>query len=157
MPEDITQIKLKFSFSKPAGMVKWIQCLMLTFMLLGFINSNAIAQSNKNTDTTKGIIAEPDEQDAEFPDGKQAFIDFIKKTLRYNGPAKGRVILQFIVETDGSLTNINIVKSTGTVDDEARKDAVRVIKLSPRWKPGTQNGKLLRQQYTLPITFPNTK
>ena len=63
---------------------------------------------------------------------------------------EGRVYVQFIVERDGSLTDIKVVKGIGAGCDE---EAVKVLKNSPKWKPGKQRGKAVRQKMTQPITF----
>ena len=58
--------------------------------------------------------------------------------------------MQFIVETDGVITNANVVKK---VSDELDAEAIRVVASMPKWKPGKQNGKAVRVKYTIPITF----
>jgi len=91
----------------------------------------------------------------EFPGGINAFYDFIRKNLKYplpayNGGIQGEVDLSFVVEEDGSLTNIEVRRGIGGGCDE---EAVRIIKLSPKWSPGIQNGKPIRIGYGVPITF----
>jgi protein TonB len=63
---------------------------------------------------------------------------------------QGRVILTFVVERDGSLTDIKVVRGIGSGCDE---EAVRALKASPKWKPGIQNGKPVRVQYSVPVAF----
>jgi len=63
---------------------------------------------------------------------------------------QGRVLATFIVEADGTVTNIKVVKK---VSDEIDAEAVRVIKAMPKWKPGMQNGKVVRVKYTIPVSF----
>lgn len=90
-----------------------------------------------------------------FPGGEEAFGKFMRDHIRYPAMAKengitGRVYIQFIVERDGSLTDMKILKEPGSgLGDEA----ARVLKISPRWKPGIQNGKPVRVQYTIPVSF----
>jgi TonB family protein len=151
MPKNITQVKFKLPYGKSAAVANRLQYMAFTIILLGFINVTATAQTNNNTDTAKGIWYEPNQLDAEFPGGIKAFKDFIDNNLHYTGNAKGRVIIQFMVETDGSLTGIHVVRNIG--DEAASKEALRVIALSPKWKPGMLNDKPIRQQYTLPISF----
>ena len=67
----------------------------------------------------------------------------------YNG-ISGKVICRFVVEKDGSLSNITVVRSLDNSDD---KEAVRIIKKMPKWIPGKLNGKVVRVYYTLPIKF----
>lgn len=91
------------------------------------------------------------EQPAEFPGGMGEFYKFISKNFRY--PAKGaevqgRVFISFIVEKNGSLTNFKVLRGLGNSLDE---EAIRILKLSPKWKPGRHNGTVVRQLYTVPI------
>ena len=64
---------------------------------------------------------------------------------------QGRAVCQFIVNRDGSITDVEVVKSAG--DPSLDKEAVRVMKLMPKWKPGMQNGKTVRVKYSLPVSF----
>jgi protein TonB len=95
------------------------------------------------------------EQMPQFKGGDAALMDYLQKNLRYppiaeeNG-IKGRVICQFVVERDGSITDIKVVRS---VDPSLDKEAVRVIKAMPKWTPGKQNGSAVRVKFTLPVTF----
>ena len=63
---------------------------------------------------------------------------------------QGRVIITFVVEKDGSLSNAKVVKS---VDKDLDKEALRIVKKMPRWIPGQQNGCRVRVKYTIPVTF----
>lgn len=63
---------------------------------------------------------------------------------------QGRVICEFIVEKDGSISNVKVVKS---VDDDLDKEALRLINAMPKWRPGKQNGKTVRCYFTMPVTF----
>jgi TonB family protein len=91
----------------------------------------------------------------EFPGGIEAFYMFIAKNTRYPATAReqnihGRIIVSFVVERDGSLSDVHVTRGIGGGCDE---EAVRVIKLSPFWKPGAAQGKPVRVQYSVPITF----
>lgn len=92
----------------------------------------------------------------EFPGGQQAMMKFLADTIKYpiiaqeNG-IQGRVVCQFVVEKDGRVTNIVVVRSSG--DASLDKEAVRVIGCMPRWKPGKQRGKPVRVKYTVPVNF----
>lgn len=84
-----------------------------------------------------------------------ALMDFLAKHTKYPEEAKakgieGRVIVTFIVERDGSITNIEVAKS---VDTSLDAEAIRVIKSMPKWKPGRENNTKVRCKYTLPVTF----
>jgi len=91
----------------------------------------------------------------EFPGGLDAFMAFLAKNIRYPAAARqnkveGRVIISFIVEKDGSLSDVHVIRGIGYGADE---EALRVIKSSPNWKPGVQNGHLVRVAYSVPISF----
>jgi protein TonB len=91
----------------------------------------------------------------EFPGGDGAFNKYLSTHIRYPNVAKennvqGRVFIQFIVERDGSLTDLKAMRDPGSgLGDEA----IRVLKTMPHWKPGIQNGKAVRVQYTVPVNF----
>jgi len=90
-----------------------------------------------------------------FPGGEQAFQRFLASNIKYPAKARankteGRVIATFVIEKDGSLTGIKIIRGIG---DGADEEAARVLSLSPKWKPGVQNGKPVRVQYSVPINF----
>ncbi len=91
----------------------------------------------------------------EFAGGMEAFRSFLTKNLRYPNAAQrsnvqGKVYLNFTVEPDGSLSNINVVRGIGFGCDE---EALRVMKLTPKWKPGRQSGRAVRVKFTMPIVF----
>jgi protein TonB len=95
------------------------------------------------------------ENSAEYPGGIDKFYDYLGKSIRYPGVARennvqGKVFLTFVVEKDGSLTDVKVLRGIGSGCDE---EAVRVVKASKKWKPGMQNGRAVRQQYTVPISF----
>ncbi|UOE48939.1 TonB family protein [Mucilaginibacter sp. SMC90] len=95
------------------------------------------------------------EQVPEFKGGINAFGKFLMTNIRYPKEAhdkniQGRVIATFVVEKDGALSDIKILRGIGYGCDE---EALRVLKLSPEWKPGIQNGKPVRVQYSVPISF----
>jgi protein TonB len=95
------------------------------------------------------------EQQAEFPGGPRAFGAFLQKNLRYPSAAQranvgGKVYVQFVVNTDGTIQDVQVLKSVGFGCDE---EAVRVIKSVPRWTPGKQSGRPVRSRFTQPITF----
>jgi periplasmic protein TonB len=87
--------------------------------------------------------------------GAEAWAKFLRKNLRYPAGAQdegvsGRVILSFVIERDGSLSNIVVEKPAGHGFDE---EAMRVLKLAKAWKPGQQNGQAVRVRYMIPINF----
>lgn len=90
-----------------------------------------------------------------FPGGEKGFIHFLIHTVRYPASGvehhiQGKVVLTFIVEKDGSLSDIKVAKSV-SVDIDA--EAIRVLKASPKWEPGMQGGHAVRVQYTQSISF----
>jgi protein TonB len=95
------------------------------------------------------------EQQAEFPGGSGAWARFLGKTLKYPSAAQranvgGRVFVSFVVNTDGSVQDVQVLKGVGFGCDE---EAIRVIKSMPRWNPGKQSGRAVRSRFTQPITF----
>ncbi len=93
------------------------------------------------------------EQMPSFPGGNGALMDYISKNIQYPAEcndAQGRVIVTFIVEKDGSITNAKVTRS---VDPAFDKEALRVINSMPKWIPGKQNGQNVRVRYTVPVTF----
>lgn len=95
------------------------------------------------------------EQVPVFPGGMEAFIRYLSKNIRYPAVARengtqGKVIVSFVCERDGSLTDIHVTRGIGDGCDE---EAARVIKASPKWSPGIQNGRPVRVAYSVPISF----
>ena len=92
----------------------------------------------------------------EFPGGQQALFKYLSENVKYpviaqeNG-IQGRVICQFVVNKDGSIVDVEVVRSGG--DASLDKEAIRVIKSMPKWKPGKQRGKPVRVKYTVPVNF----
>ncbi len=87
----------------------------------------------------------------DFPGGIQKFYDFVGKN--YKAPEediKGKVYVQFVVEKDGTLTDIKVMRDLGY---GTGAEAIRVLKKSPKWKPGIQNGRPVRVLYSLPINI----
>lgn len=95
------------------------------------------------------------EQKALFPGGEQAMKNFISQNMHYpplaeeNG-IQGTVVYSVVVERDGSLSNVKVVKSIDPILD---KEAYRLIKMMPKWIPARQNGKAVRMKFYLPIQF----
>ena len=116
----------------------------------------------------KEVIAEPEppkveetkvfdvvEQMPSFPGGQGALMSWLGSNIKYpvvaeeNG-VQGRVVCTFVVERDGSITDVKVVRG---VDPSLDKEAVRVLKAMPKWIPGKQNGSAVRVKYTVPVTF----
>lgn len=91
----------------------------------------------------------------EYPGGANEMMKFLAENIKYptvdgeNG-ISGRVYVTFIVEKTGLISNVTILRGIGAGCDE---EAIRVIKMMPKWKPGTQRGQAVRVQYNVPIKF----
>jgi protein TonB len=107
----------------------------------------AVVEEDNTVYNTAGIEVKPD-----FPGGMDKFYSFIAKN--YQTPEeeglKGKVYVTFVVEKDGSLTDIKVLRDIGY---GTGKEAVRVLNKSPRWSPGEQNGKKVRCTFSLPISI----
>ena len=95
------------------------------------------------------------EQMPSFPGGTGALMQYLSKNIKYppfaeENNIQGRVICSFVVERDGSVSDIRIKRS---VDPSLDKEAMRVVSAMPKWIPGRQNGQMVRVKYTLPVTF----
>jgi len=91
----------------------------------------------------------------EFDGGMDAWAKFIQRNLRYPATAQeagvqGKVFVSFVVEKDGSVSGVSVIRGIGSGCDE---EAMRVIKKSPRWKPGMQHNNPVRVRYTMPLSF----
>ena len=108
----------------------------------------------KQEEVTEEIFVVVEEQ-PEFPGGNTAMMKFLSDNIKYpviaqeNG-IQGRVITNFVVERDGSITDVQVVRG---VDPSLDKEAVRVIQSMPKWKPGKQRGSTVRVRFTLPVVF----
>jgi protein TonB len=90
-----------------------------------------------------------------YPGGMSAFYHYIYDNLKYPDKARkkniqGKVLISFVIEKDGSLVDIKVLKGVASDIDA---EAIRLIKESPKWKPGIQNGQPVRVQYSMPIDF----
>lgn len=95
------------------------------------------------------------EESPSFPGGEEALQEFIRKSLSYPIAAQesgiqGRVYIGFVVEKDGSITDVTVLRGIGGGCDEA---AVNVVKKLPKWKAGKQRGKAVRCRFSIPISF----
>ena len=108
----------------------------------------------KVEEVTEEIFVVVEEQ-PEFPGGNTAMMKFLSDNIKYpviaqeNG-IQGRVITNFVVERDGSITDVQVVRG---VDPSLDKEAVRVIQSMPKWKAGRQRGSAVRVRFTLPVVF----
>jgi protein TonB len=111
------------------------------------VGNGDVVEEDNSIYNTAGIEVKPD-----FPGGMEKFYKFVGKN--YQVPEeeglKGKVFVSFVVEKDGSLTDIKVIRDIGY---GTGKEAIRVLKSCPRWNPGEQNGKKVRVLYSLPINI----
>ncbi len=112
-----------------------------------------LALNVENPDDFK--IVDYAERMPSFPGGDKALFEFLSNNIKYpiipqENMIQGRVICQFVVNKDGTIVEATILRS---IDPHLDKEALRVIKLMPKWSPGWQDGKTVRVKYTLPVNF----
>lgn len=108
----------------------------------------------KQEEVTEEIFVVVEDQPL-FPGGNAAMMKFLSDNIKYpviaqENNIQGRVICNFVVEKDGSITDVQVVRG---VDPSLDREAVRVIQQMPRWKPGKQRGQAVRVRFTLPVVF----
>lgn len=127
----------------------------LPIIVLQGSGSIAVNTINKNLANTDAISFASVEKLPSFPGGEVGFSNFMAKTIRYPKVARdeniqGRVIINFIVEKDGTLNDIKVLHDIG---GGCGPEAIRVLSESPTWNPGIQDGKQVRVSYTMPVNF----
>ncbi|MBQ5981396.1 MAG: energy transducer TonB [Prevotella sp.] len=119
---------------------------------------NDIAVNTNESEEKKEVankVFDVVEQMPSFPGGNEALMKFLSENVKYpvvaqeNG-VQGRVVVSFVVERDGSITDVKVVRS---VDPSLDKEATRVVKSMPNWIPGKQNGAAVRVKYNVPVSF----
>lgn len=96
------------------------------------------------------------EQNPEFPGGTEALYQFIAANIKWPNTqcdCTGKVYVTFVVEKDGSITNPKLIRDICDMHCGFGEEALRVVKLMPKWKPGQHRGKPVRVQFNLPINF----
>jgi periplasmic protein TonB len=126
-----------------------------TIVMLFLLSGAGISFGQEDKNNIPREIFTAVEQVPEFPGGPAVLNAFLAKNLHYPKSAfknnvEGRVIARFVVETDGSISNAEIVRS---LDADCDKETLRVINKMPRWNPGRQNGVAAAVYYTLPVSF----
>lgn len=106
---------------------------------------------NDNSELLYNNVDEP----AKFPGGDEKLSEFLRTNIKYPNSAKedgtqGKVYIQFVVQKDGSLSEINLLKG---IQKDCDEEAIRVVKLMPKWEPGKLKGEIVRVKFTLPIVF----
>ena len=102
------------------------------------------------------VIFIPVDPMPEFPGGQKALFDYLRFNTHYPKQAyrkgiQGRVVCQFVVKKDGKISNVKVVRSAG--NKSLDREAVRVIRSMPKWKPAMYQGKPVSVKYTVPVTF----
>lgn len=148
---------------KPADIIKIIEDDDMTEeedIMISTDNEEYIDVSNIDV-----IMVEPEPEDdtpfmvvedmPEFPGGTSALMEYLRKNIKYpslcrENNIQGRVLISFVVNKDGKIVDIEVVKS---VHPSLDKEALRVVSSMPAWKPGMQRGKPVRVRYTVPVNF----
>lgn len=122
--------------------------LMMLVLLFNFMTSTA--QTKKNDMVFDVVEVMP-----QFPGGQTAMLKYIMENIKYpkqimEEGIQGRVTVSFIVEKDGRVSNVRLLRSVQPLLD---KEAVRVVKSMPKWSPGKQKGKPVRVRFNLPVMF----
>jgi TonB family protein len=128
---------------------------ILTFQVNKAASLVSAGQTVKIGDDTVQKVFQVVDQMPQYPGGDEAMMKFVRSHIAYpdsavNNDIQGRVVVKFIVEEDGSISNIGIAKS---VEASLDAEAIRVVKLFPLFKPGKQLGKTVRVQFVLPVLF----
>ena len=131
--------------------------ITLLIALLAAVSSAAFAQtpatdSKTSNDEEVFVVVE---QDPQFPGGMEALYKYIASNVKYPDEAKaknitGKVFVSFVIEKDGSISNVKVVHSPHELLSD---EAVRCVLAMPKWVPGKQRGKSVRTQFMLPINF----
>lgn len=149
---------LKMAFILPLA-------LLLTFVFSSMVTEKVVAQSDETEVKTASASTDQNPQEEEiytvvekmpaFPGGDEARVKFLVENVKYPEEARkngisGTVFVSFIVEKDGEISNVKLLKG---VDDLLDNEALRVVKMMPAYEPGMQRGKPVRVQFNLPIQF----
>ena len=131
--------------------------LAIIVMLTSYstIQAQVVIEDNAVVNEDESQIFVFVEEYPEFPNGEENLYKYLGSNIKYPHDAlengiQGTVVVKFVVEKDGSISNVKAVRKIGGGCDE---EAVRVVKRMPRWKPGKQSGKPVRTEFTLPIQF----
>ena len=131
-------------------MKKFIIMALMALFGLTTVSAQKTVVAKKNQQVFDVVEKMP-----EYPGGQAALFEYLSKNVKYPADAEkkkiaGRVLGTFVVNTDGSITDIEVVRKTFPSLDA---EAVRVISGMPKWKPGEQKGKKVRVKYTVPLNF----
>lgn len=124
-------------------------------MLSSSVNLMATTPENNPTEDKQERVFDVVEVMPQYPGGIPQMMKFISSNIKYPKDAikkgmQGAVVVQFVVEPDGSVSNVHVVRS---VFPSLDTEAVRMVKAMPKWSPGMQNGKPVRVRFNVPIRF----
>jgi protein TonB len=163
LPPELQKIRKAVKFVAPQIVVT--QEEEVAFFINEEIKGDTAGEGTSSEGSNKGVLdgGEPAsdavytyvEESPSFPGGEKARINFLKNNIKYPSTAlqnkiQGKVYISFIVEKDGSLSNISVLQGIGAGCDE---EALRVTRLMPRWKPGKTQGHEVRVVITMPVNF----
>ena len=131
-------------------MKKLIMMSLMALLGLTTVSAQKTVVAQKNQKVFDVVEVMP-----EYPGGIQALFEYLSQNVKYPADAEtqkveGRVIATFIVETDGTINNVEVVRP---VFPSLDAEALRVLSAMPKWTPGKQSGKEVRVKYTVPISF----
>ena len=109
-----------------------------------------IEESDNDISSNDNQIYEATEQDAEFPGGNASQYVASRFNPEAADDVEGKIIVRFVVEKDGSISNVEVARG---LSPEADREAIRVLRSMPRWKPGKNSGKVVRCRFSLPIVI----
>lgn len=141
-------------------MKKFLLLILLCFIQNTFAQTEEIKITSENLNNYKGPVIDDENQvyntagievKPEFPGGLEAMNRFIQENFKNpKKDLKGKIYASFIIEKDGALSDIKIIKDLGY---KTGLEAIRVLKLFPKWSPGKQNNKTIRVLYAIPIVI----
>lgn len=161
--------------SNAAGHIKYALFVLPAFALLVAGNISCSQDASQTEDAKEEVVApvSPEAKEApadstakeevfmvaeqmpEYPGGMKEMLKFLQENVKYpvnaiKNNVQGRVIVQFVVEKDGTLTEFKVARS---VDPDLDAEALRVLQTMPKWKPGMQKGQVVRVKFTVPVSF----
>ncbi len=134
---------------------------ILLFSLAVLVMTNVSAQKQRIKRDSTNITSQgepfygPVDKNAEFPGGMDALMKYISNSIKYPEPSfcgciQGRVIVQFTVAKDGTIQQVKVIRGVVPALD---KEAIRIVKAMPKWKPAVLNGKPVPQRFVVPVLF----
>jgi TonB family protein len=148
---------LKYGLSAPLFVLMLILSSATFDNYSATIKRNAMAGNDRlnSSQTDKGPVFTVVEKEPSFPGGENKFAAYLGHNIKYPAlmrqkKVEGTVVISFIVEKDGSLSSLKVLREPGY---GSGKETIRVLSTSPKWEPGVQKGKKVRVQYTIPINF----